>query len=50
MHLTQSGRVARGRECLAKDLAAEHLLVAPDVAALAAEDVVFEALEFEQLE
>ena len=49
MHLANAGRIACGRERLAEHLPAEYALAA-DVAALAAEDVVFEALELEQLE
>src|SRR5262252_5822047 len=49
MDLPQAGRVASGRQRLAEHLPAEHT-VAPNVAALAAEDVVFDALELEQLQ
>ena len=49
MHLAILDRVARGRERLTEHLPAEHALAA-EIAALAAEDVVLDPLELEQLQ
>ncbi len=48
VHVARARGIARRRERLPEHLPAKHP-VAADVAALAAEDVVFDALELEQL-